>query len=185
MMKKVFLMAVIAIMTTVNVQAQNLPKGLRVEVAEAEGDKSEYSIFTYKDDDETFGYYLSLLRSPGFLDPGEVLGVKVQGVRETCIWLGATFGEADATLDNILDLFDKDLGTSVEFKGRTTNGGGHLGEQNISTCVVDKKPLGGKRLKFFFTSGKHETHAYLNKAVVKELRSGMKVDKKLHPKQHR
>jgi hypothetical protein len=51
--------------------------------------------------------------------------------------------------------------------------------------VVDKKPLGGKRLKFFFTSGKHETHAYLNKAVVKELRSGMKVDKKLHPKQHR
>ena len=70
MMKKVFLMAVIAIMTTVNVQAQNLPKGLRMEVAEAEGDKSEYSIFTYKDDDETFGYYLSLLRSPGFLDPG-------------------------------------------------------------------------------------------------------------------
>ena len=101
------------------------------------------------------------------------------------IWLGATFDEANATLDNILDLFDKDLGTSVEFKGRTTNGGGHLGEQNISTCVVDKKPLGGKRLKFFFTSGKHETHAYLNKAVVKELRSGMKVDKKLHPKKHR
>ena len=184
-MKKVFLMVVVAMMTTVNVLAQKQPTGMRMEVAEVEVDKCEYSVFTYKDNDETFGYYLSLLRSPGFLDPGEVLGVQIQSVRETCIWLGATFDEAFATLDNILDLFDKDLGTSVEFKGRTTNGNGHLGEHNISTCVVDKKPLGGKRLKFYFTSGKHDTYAYLSKTVVKELRSEMKMDKKLHPKQHR
>ena len=41
MMKKVFLMAVIAIMTTVNVQAHNLSKDLRVEVAETEGYNGE------------------------------------------------------------------------------------------------------------------------------------------------
>ena len=59
-MKKVLMMVVVAMMATVNVMAQKQPTGMRMEVAEAETDKGEYSIFTYKDDDESFGYYMSL-----------------------------------------------------------------------------------------------------------------------------
>jgi hypothetical protein len=51
--------------------------------------------------------------------------------------------------------------------------------------MVDKKPLGGKRLMFVFTNGNHKAHAYITKTVVKEMRAELKIDKKLHPKQHR
>ena len=45
--------------------------------------------------------------------------------------------------------------------------------------------LGGKRLQFFFPEGKHSSHAYLSKTVLKQLRMNFKIDIKLHPKQHR
>ena len=84
-----------------------------------------------------------------------------------------------------MDLFDKDLDTTVEFKGRATTSGERLGEPNVTTCVVQKKPLGGKRLAFIFPFGKRQAHTYISKSVLKELRFGLKMDKKLHPKQHR
>lgn len=184
-MKKVLMMVVVAMMTTVNVMAQKQPAGIRMEVAEAETDKGEYSIFTYKDDDESFGYYLSLERVSKFLGADEILGMQVDNIKETCIWLGATYDEANATLGTILDLFDKDVDATTEFQGRATTSGDRLGEPSITTCVVDKKPLGGKRLMFVFTYGKGKAHTYLSKTIVKELRAELKIDKKLHPKQHR
>ena len=184
-MKKVFMMVVVAMMATVNVMTQKQPTGMRMEVAEAETDKGEYSIFTYKDDDESFGYYMSLGRVSQFLGADEILGMQVDNIKETCIWLGATYDEANATLGTILDLFDKDVETTTEFKGRAVTSGERLGEPSISTCMVDKKPLGGKRLMFVFTSGNHKAHTYLSKTIVKELRMELKMDKKLHPKQHR
>ena len=45
-MKKVLMMVVVAMMATVNVMAQKQPTGMRMEVAEAETDRGEYSIFT-------------------------------------------------------------------------------------------------------------------------------------------
>ena len=184
-MKKVFMMVVVAMMTTVNVIAQKQPAGIRMEVAEAETDRGDYSIFTYKDDDESFGYYMSLGRTSKFLGADEILGMQVDNIKETCIWLGATYDEANATLGTILDLFDKDVETTTEFKGRAATSGERLGEPSISTCMVDKKPLGGKRLQFLFTKGQRQAHAYLTKTVLKELRAEFKIDKKLHPKQHR
>ena len=70
-MQKFLLMVAVAMMTATSVQAQKQPAGMRVEVAEAETDHGEYSIFTYKEDDgeyqsseadDSFGYYLSLGR---------------------------------------------------------------------------------------------------------------------------
>lgn len=166
-------------------QAQNQPAGMRMEVAEAETDKGEYSIFTYVDEDGTFGYYLSLGRTSAFLGADEILGMQVKNYDETTISLGATYDEALATLDRLVELYDKDLDTTVELPGRAATKGVQLGEPTTSQCTVVKKPLGGKRLQFVFTYGKHTAHAYLTKQVVKELRSELKIDKKLHPKQHR
>ena len=81
-------------------QAQNQPAGMRVEVAEAETDHGDYSIFTYKDTDEddSFGYYLSLGRVSDFLGADELLGMEVKNLHEVTVRLGGTTDEALATI---------------------------------------------------------------------------------------
>ena len=184
-MKKL-LLVVVAMMTTSGVLAQqkSQPAGVRMEVAEDESDNGEYTIFTSKDDDGTFGYYLSIARTRKTLGADELFGMEVKNLKETTIYLGDTADKAFATIDDILDLFDKDLDTKAEFKGRTTSSGERLGEATTSTCVVTKKTLGGKRLKFTFSNGEREGEAYLTKSTLKSLRAEFKIHKKLHPKQH-
>ena len=132
-MKKILMLAAFAMMTATGALAQrSQPAGMRVEVAEAETDHGEYSIFTYQEDDgeyqssdevETFGYYLSLGRVADFLGADEILGMQVQNIHEVTIRLGSTTDEALATIGNILDLYDKDVDTTVEFAGRAATNG--------------------------------------------------------------
>ena len=180
-------MLLLSMMVLSTAYAQNQPAGMRVEVAEAETDNGEYSIFTYKDTDEddSFGYYLSLGRVTDFLGADEILGVQVQNIHEVTIRLGATTDEAMTTIGEILDLYDKDVDTTVEFQGRAATSGFKLGEPVTTTCTVVKKMLGGKRLQFLFPEGKRQGRAYLSKSTLKELRTNFKIDIKLHPKQHR
>ena len=42
---------VATMMVAMSASAQNIPAGMRMEIAEAETDNSEFSIFTYKDED--------------------------------------------------------------------------------------------------------------------------------------
>lgn len=177
---------ILTMVISVPVSAQKKqPVGVRMEITEAETDKGDFTVFTYVDEDDTFGYYLGLGRVSQFLGADEILGMQVDNIKETCILLGGTYDEAYASLGSMMDLFDKDLDTTVEFKGRATTSGERLGEPNVTTCVVQKKPLGGKRLAFIFPFGKRQAHTYISKSVLKELRFGLKMDKKLHPKQHR
>ena len=184
---KITYLILAATLTCGAAQAQNQPAGMRVEVAEAETDHGDYSIFTYKDtdDDDSFGYYLSLGRISDFLGADEFLGMEVKNLHEVTIRLGATTDEALAAIDTILDLYDKDLDTTAEFSGRAATNGFKLGEPVTTTCTVVKKALGGKRLQFLFPEGKRQGRAYLSKSTLKELRMNFKLDIKLHPKQHR
>ena len=180
-------MLLLSMMALGTAYAQNQPTRMRVEVAEAETDNGEYSIFTYKDTDEddSFGYYLSLGRVADFLGADEILGMEVQNIHEVTIRLGATTDEAMAAIDSILNLYDKDVDTTVKFCGRAATSGFKLGEPVTTTCTVVKKMLGGKRLQFLFPEGKRQGRAYLSKSTLKELRTNFKIDIKLHPKQHR
>ena len=186
-MKKLLTLLLLSTFGLSTAYAQNQPAGMRVEVAEGETDNGEYSIFTYKDTDEddSFGYYLSLGRVTDFLGADEILGMEVQNIHEVTIRLGATTDEALATIDSILDLYDKDVDTTVEFQGRGATNGFQLGDTLTATCTVVKKTLGGKRLQFLFPSGKRQGRCYLSKSMLKELRTNFKIDIKLHPKQHR
>ena len=186
-MMKITYLILAAILTCGAAQAQNQPAGMRVEVAEAETDHGDYSIFTYKDtdDDDSFGYYLSLGRVADFLGADEFLGMEVKNLHEVTVRLGGTTDEALATIDTILDLYDKDVDTTVEFSGRAATSGFKLGEPVTTTCTVVKKTLGGKRLQFLFPEGQRQGRAYLSKSTLKELRTDFKFDIKLHPKQHR
>ena len=186
-MKKLLTMLLLSTIALGTVQAQKQPAGMRVEVADAETDNGEYSIFTYKDTDEddSFGYYLSLGRVTDFLGADEILGMEVKNLHEVTIRLGGSTDEALTTIGTILDLYDKDVDTTAEFSGRAATNGFQLGEAVTSTCVVVKKTLGGKRLQFLFPEGQRQGRAYLSKSVLKELRANFKIDIKLHPKQHR
>ena len=101
------------------------------------------------------------------------------------IRLGATTDEALVAIDSMLDLYDKDVDTTVEFKGRAATSGFQLGDTLTTTCTVVKKTMGGKRLQFLFPSGRRQARCYLSKSMLKELRTNLKIDIKLHPKQHR
>ena len=67
---------------TINAQTKQ-PVGMRMEVAEAETDHGDYSVFTYKDtnDDDSFGYYLSVARTNKFLEGDEILGMEVLNIK--------------------------------------------------------------------------------------------------------
>lgn len=174
-------------LTALPAQAQKQPAGMRVEVAEAETDHGDYSIFTYQDTDDadSFGYYLSLGRVTDFLGADEFLGMEVKNLHEVTVRLGGTTDEALTTIGAILDLYEKDLDTTVEFQGRAATSGFKLGEPVTTTCTVVKKTLGGKRLQFLLPEGKRQGRAYLSKSTLKELRTDFKFDIKIHPKQHR
>ena len=186
-MKKMVLMAVAAIMVTMSVQAQKIVPGMRMEIGDDERDRAEFSLFTYMDDDSTFGYYLSLGRVTHILKMirDDIPDISFDDIKETCLCLGSTYDEAYAKLGELLDLYDKDVETTVEFQSRAVASGDRLGESTTSTCIVKKRPLTGKQLMFLFSAGKHQAHTYLPKQVVKEFRMDLKIDKKLHPKHHR
>ena len=185
-MKRIITTALVAFVAVV-AMAQKNPVGMRMEVAEVEQNNKEYSVFTYKDEDGTFGYYLSLgkvYRLMSLIRDPDAVNTSFDHIVETCIWLGATSDEAYATLGSILDLFDQDEETITEFSGRASTGGERLGAPNTSTCVVQKKPLGGKRLQFLFSTKTHTAETFISKSAVKQLRWSFKLDRKLHPKSH-
>lgn len=60
-MKRVIAAIALACVLT-SAWAQDFPAGMRREIVEIEQDDHEYSLFSYKDADGMFGYYLSLGR---------------------------------------------------------------------------------------------------------------------------
>ena len=61
-MKRILTTIVLACVLT-SAWAQDFPAGMRNEIVEIEQNEDEYSLFTYKDEDGAFGYYLSLGRT--------------------------------------------------------------------------------------------------------------------------
>ena len=116
-MKKMILMAVAAIMVTMSAQAQKIVPGMRMEIGDDERNRAEFSLFTYMDDDSTFGYYLSLGRATHLVQMfrDDITDLAINDVKETCLCLGSTYDEAYAMLGELLDLYDKDVETTLEF----------------------------------------------------------------------
>lgn len=183
-MKKIFVLAFIAIITLsfdcTTASAKDIPTGMRMEIAEAGEDDNECTLFTYKDEDGNFGYYLGLGRVFRILDvlfDGE-LNSSFDHVDEVCLCLGATPDVALASLDTLLSMFDKDVNTVVELPARMSTGADRLGVAAKVPCIVKKKFIGGKYLQFHFVSGKHTAEADLSKSTVKFLKKGLELDMK-------
>jgi len=165
------------------VQAQDIPAGLRMEIVEIEDNDESYSLFSYKDEDGTFGYYLGLGHEYRLLE------IFVDGdshssfshLDETCLWMGETVADAYASLERLLALLEEEPGTTAEFPCRMTGGAERLTASVTATCIVVKRFLQAKRLQFHFPVGNRTGEAELSKSALKSLRWSLNVNQKLHP----
>lgn len=160
--------------------SQDIPAGMRMEISEAGSDSNKYSVFSYKDNDGSAGYYLGIARESKivetFLD--DEFFSSLDRIDETCIYLGADAGEAYAAMESILELYDADAGTVKEFAARESNGA-RLGKEAVATFIVRKKFLGGKKIQVVFNSGSHTVDADLTKSGLKSLMWGFKLTQKI------
>lgn len=182
-MKRIITTLVLALVAVFAIaQNRDIPAGIRMEVTEAgEDDEREYSIFTYKDEDGTFGYYLSLGREFKLLEIlSDDSSSSLSHLDEACLWLGKTADEAAATLDSFLDLLDEPVGTVKEFPCRLTNGAEKLTDHSTAVCFIVKRFLQGKRLCFHFTAGRHTGEVDLTKSAIKSLRWSFNLARKIH-----
>jgi hypothetical protein len=181
-MKRILITLALAL-TTLFAFAQNFPAGMRMEFIEVGQDDNEFSIFSYKDDDGTIGYYLSLGTNYNLLGifTDDDSNFSLSHFDETCITLGSTPEEANKTLDILLALEDGELGTMAEFPCRMSMGAERLGGSSTAICYVTKRLLQSKRLVFHFTSGGRTAETDLTKSALKSLISGFRLGLKLHP----
>ena len=166
--------------------AQDFPAGMRNEIVEIEQNEDEYSLFTYKDEDGAFGYYLSLGRVFPILE-AEIFGgqTSLSHMDETCLCLGATKEEALATIEQLLALLEEPAGTTAAFQCRRTaafqcrrsSGGERLSVPDQANCVVVKRFLQGKRLNFQFVSGGRTADVDLTRSTLKALRWNLNLRK--------
>ena len=167
-MKKILIWASLAIFlisfSSISASAKDIPSGIRMEIVSDDDDDNEFEVFTYKDADGTFGYYLGLGR---VFRVFETLGIEVLGVSEfdviteACLCLGSTKEEALATLDFLLAFMDKDVDTVTGFPARMVTGAERLGAPTNIDCVVKKKFLRGKFLRFHFICNQRRAEADL------------------------
>ncbi|MBO4843324.1 MAG: hypothetical protein J5490_01925 [Bacteroidales bacterium] len=163
--------------------AQNFPAGMRSELVEIEQDENEYSVFSYKDNDGTTGYYMSLGTVIPILEViGDNSSSSLSHIDETCLYMGETEEDALAFLDSLLELVDQEAGAVAKFPCRMTFGAESLGESSTATCMVVSRFLQTKRLSFIFSSGGHTAQADLTKSAIRSLRAGVVTYQRLHPK---
>ena len=160
--------------------AKDKSLGMRMEIVSTEDNDNEFSVFSYQKKDGNDGYYMGIVRE---FDVSEVFGLEIFGgtvshLDEVCLYLGSTAEEALASLDAMLELYDQDVDYAIEFPARLSTGSEQLGDPTTVTCVVKKKVLKGKFLRFFFVSGKHNADADLGKFSLKFLRKGLERDMK-------
>ena len=186
-MKKLMIWALVAVFTftldAFTASAKDHSLGMKLEIVETDDNDSQFSIFTYQEKKGgPVSYYMGIGRE---FEASEVFGFEIFGgslslIDESAVYLGATADEALASLDALFNLFDKDVDFETEFPGRLSNDAGQLGDPTKVACVVKKKFLSGKFLRFYFVSGKHNAEADLGKSSLKFLRKGLEMDMKRH-----
>ena len=162
--------------------AQNIPAGMRYEAIEVEENDEQYSIFEYKDEDGTYGVYMSLGHAFPILEIlGENSSASLSHIEETCLYIGNSYDEVIPFLDNLLALVDQEQGSTAKFPCRLSSGSGRLTESSTATCMVVNRFLQTKRLSFIFSSGGHTSQADLTKSTIKSLRTSFAIYNRLHP----
>lgn len=133
--------------------AQETPSGARLMVAETDG---------------ATGFYLAL-GAPDSI-PGAY--IVFDQFAQTCIFLGNSASDALKSIDDIIALFGKPSGTSVDLPARLAVGDTFIA-YGKSSCLVKSRFLRGKRLSFFYEHDAYVTETYLTRESAKSVRSAI------------
>ena len=162
-------------------QDRDIPAGMRMEITSIEDDDDQFSLFTYKDEDGTFGYYLSLGHEFNLLEIFESdLFSSLSHMDEVCLYLGDSPEAVLNTLDGYLAMLDEETGTTFEIPCRLTNGAEKLTERSTATGIVVKRFLQRKRLCLNFTIGDRSAEADMTKSGIKSIRWNFELARKLN-----
>lgn len=167
---------------TLSAVAQTSRFGDKTDIAEVGQDDYQYSIFTYKAPDGTFGYYLSIGREFDVLQIfSDNSDASFSLVDESCLEMGETIDDAYAFIDTLLALLEATPGTMAEFPCRITTSFDQMFVPSTAHAIVVKRFLQAKRLCFTFVSGKHTADVDVTKSALKSLRWNLDLYQKLHP----
>ena len=150
--------------------SRNLSPGERKAIALMEQDDKEYSLFAYKDEDGSFGYYLSF--GDMFPTPiSEAFSRHSSSLPdETCLVLGANRDEVLATVESLLAQLEQEPGTTGSFPCRLATESGRLSGLDTVNYVVVKSFPSVKILRFQLVCGERTAEANLTGYLLKGIR---------------
>ncbi|MBR1851232.1 MAG: hypothetical protein IJ789_07650 [Bacteroidales bacterium] len=181
-MKRIATILILTVLAVSGMAQKSIPVGVRMEATEIAINDDQYSLFVYRDKDSTLGYYLSIGHADCIVEAtiGNLGSFSLGSYDEVCLCLGATIGEAYASLDTLLALVDLPVGSELVLPARGAKMSRYLGDYGEAVCYVEKPILASKRIVFYFDHGHYSTQSYLTRSSIKSLRRGLKFYQKLH-----
>ncbi|MBO4340272.1 MAG: hypothetical protein J5835_02435 [Bacteroidales bacterium] len=178
-MKRIITLIVLAVVCTAAF-AQEKKKLFRetTEIAQIENGDKEVMVFSMPENGQEH-YYLCV----GTLGVGDkVIQFNVDPLFNLFIPIGNTLAEAQDTLDQLKELAKQSKGAEMEMVGSVAIG---YPDDSLNEPVTVRafKFLVEKKLEFSVKRGEYFRSAYLTKIDITALANGVKMYRKLHPKQ--
>ena len=173
-MKKIITALVFVLAACFAIAQDKQPPGMRMEITEVSENDNNYSVFTYKDDVGSLGYYLSIGHEYDYI------GTELRHIDEICLFLGITTDDTYDSLGFLADFFDNEAGTTVKFTCRMSTGAEKLSDYTSVSCMVVRHGLQGKRLNFKYQIDNHSIETELTQSSLKSLRRGFRAYQKTH-----
>ena len=171
-------MAAALIAVSAFAQTSKIPQRLELAQIEINDGAVEIEVFKMPVGDENH-YYLSA----GHVGIGdEVFQVNIDPVSELFVYLGNTLAEAMEALEQMKALYKTEIGTSIQMQGCLAVAWPR--EEKFEPVTISfVKPFISKVLVFSVERGMYLNAASVTKSEFNSLLTGMKIYKKIHPKE--
>lgn len=167
-----------ALLLGLSLSAQTPKLQARASIAEFEDEVSHFEVFPLDMGNGQKQYYLCLGR---IYHGDDIVQVGIDPVSEMFVYLGGTMDEAIATMESMLPWFELPNGSVNEVEGIITviQPSGKNGILKVKSL----KPLLTRNLEFYEERDGYIIAASISRSAFKNLVSGVKFYRKLHPKQ--
>ena len=178
-MKRIFACIAAAVITvSAAAQLSKIPQRLEIMEVEVNDGLVELEVFKMPVAEE-YHYYLSV-GTVGIGD--ELFQLNIDQVSELFIYLGSTLEETLASLEQMKALYKADIGTTIEMQGSLAVA--YPREEKMEPVrIVMRKPLITKVLECSVNRGRYLNATYVAKSDFNALYGGVKLYKKIHPKE--
>ena len=177
---KRLLACIAAAVITVSAAAQlsKIPQRLEISQVEVNDGAVELEVFVMPVGEEKH-YYLSV----GTVGIGDDLfQLNIDPVSELFVYLGNSLEETLESFEQMKALYKTELGTSIQMQGCLSVAWPHE-EKMEPVTITYRKPLISKMLEFSVDRGRYLSATFIGKGDLGALISGVKIYKKIHPKE--